>query len=164
MADVTVAPICVAPLKTEKLTVPSLTVVVLETVNAPRAFLTTDSGFPVNDLEQALRTNHPFNYDFKPTPVPVMFGPEYWTNPKDKDKEGVNFIETFISDPSICRLYLGFSKLDAETAEGLRKVASVTRLKAYSHVLDFFGGIEMCRRLPQKRPAGRTELILQTIN
>src|ERR1035437_6864929 len=34
--------------------------VVLETVNAPRAFLTTDSGFPLNDLEQALRTNHPF--------------------------------------------------------------------------------------------------------
>src|SRR5260370_13173510 len=41
--------------------------VVLETVNAPRAFLTTGSGFPVNDLEQALRTNHPFVYDFQPT-------------------------------------------------------------------------------------------------
>jgi len=40
--------------------------VVLETVNAPRAFLTTDSGFPLNDLEQALRTNHPFSYDFHP--------------------------------------------------------------------------------------------------
>lgn len=115
--------------------------VVLETVNAPRAFLTTDSGFPVNDLEQALRTNHPFAYDFKPTSVPVMFGPEYWINPKEKDKEGANFIETFISDPSICRLYLGFSKLDTETAEAMRKNSSVTRLKAYSHVLDFFGGM-----------------------
>ena len=30
--------------------------VVLETVNATRAFLTTDSGFPLPDLEQALRT------------------------------------------------------------------------------------------------------------
>ena len=72
--------------------------VVLETVNAPRAFLTTDSGFPLNDLEQALRTNHPFTYDFHPTAVPVMFGPEYWSGPKEK--EGTNFIENFISDPS----------------------------------------------------------------
>ncbi len=113
--------------------------VVLETVNAPRAFLTTDSGFPVNDLEQALRTNHPFNYDFAPTTVPVMFGPDYWGG--SKDKEGSSFIENFISDPSVCRLYLGFSKLDTNTAEAMRKVASLTRLKAYSHVLDFFGGM-----------------------
>ena len=41
--------------------------VVLETVNASRAFLTTDSGFPVNELEEALRTNRPFTYDFHPT-------------------------------------------------------------------------------------------------
>ena len=40
--------------------------VVLETVNAARAFLTTDSGFPVNKLEEALRTNRPFTYDFHP--------------------------------------------------------------------------------------------------
>src|ERR1035437_5548427 len=115
--------------------------VVLETVNAPRAFLTTDSGFPLNDLEQALRTNHPFTYDFHPTAVPVMFGPDYWSGPKDKEKDATNFIENFISDPSVCRLYLGFSKLDTVTAEALRKVASLTRLKAYSHVLDFFGGM-----------------------
>jgi hypothetical protein len=117
--------------------------VVLETVNAPRAFVTTDSGFPVNDLEQALRTNRPFTYDYHPTTVPVMFGPEYWNAPKekDKDKEAANFIESFIGDPSVCRLYLGFSKLDTATAEAMRKVASPTRLKAYSHVLDFFGGM-----------------------
>src|ERR1035441_4549919 len=115
--------------------------VVLETVNAPRAFLTTDSGFPLNDLEQALRINHPFTYDFHPTAVPVMFGPDYWSSPKDKDKDAANFIENFISDPSVCRLYLGFSKLDTNTGEAMKKVASLTRLKAYSHVLDFFGGM-----------------------
>ena len=64
--------------------------VVLETVNEPRAFVTTDSGFPVNLLEEALRTNRPFTYDFHPTSVPVMFGPEYWIGPKDKDKEKKN--------------------------------------------------------------------------
>ena len=89
--------------------------VVLETVNAGRAFLTTDSGFPVNRLEEALRTNRPFSYDFHPTLVPVMFGPAYWTaGSKESD-----FIETLISDPSLCRLYLGLSKLDPATAAAM---------------------------------------------
>src|ERR1039457_1511820 len=129
--------------------------VVLETVNAPRAFLTTDSGFPVNDLEQALRTNRPFIYDFHPTAVPVMFGPEYWSGPKDKDKDAGAFIENFISDPSVCRLYLGFSKLDTVTAEAMRKVDSPTRLKAYSHVLDFFGGMFEIRNGKAVVPGGQ---------
>jgi len=116
--------------------------VVLETVNAPRAFLTTDSGFPVNDLEVALRTNRPFTYDFHPTAIPVMFSADYWfSGSKDKGKETSDFIESFIGDPSICRLYLGFSKLDRETAESLRKGVAYARLKAYAHVLDFFGGM-----------------------
>ena len=59
--------------------------VVLETVNATRAFLTTDSGFPLPDLEQALRTNRPFQYDFHPTSVPVLYGAEYWLLAKEKD-------------------------------------------------------------------------------
>ena len=117
--------------------------VVLETVNERRAFLTTDSGFPVNDLEQALRTNRPFNYDFHATPVPVTFGPDYWVGgkEKDKDKDQLGFIENFIADPATCRLYLGFSKLDRETGDALRKAVTFTRLRAYSHVLDFFGGM-----------------------
>jgi hypothetical protein len=52
--------------------------VVLETVNASRAFLTTDSGFPLSELEQALRTNRPFIYDFHPAVVGVLYGPDYW--------------------------------------------------------------------------------------
>ena len=113
--------------------------VVLETVNAARAFLTTDSGFPINELEQALRTNRPFTYDYHPTEVPVLFGPEYWMNGV-KDKEA-DFLDTFISDPSICRLYLGLSKLDRQTAEALRKGVPYARLKVFAHVLDFFGGM-----------------------
>src|SRR5579871_3350592 len=116
--------------------------VVLETVNERRAFISTDSGFPINDLEQALRTNRPFTYAYQPTLIPVMFGPEYWLASKDtKDKDPAAFIEAFISDPASCRLYLGFSKLDAETAEGLRKTSTFARLRAYSNVLDFFGGM-----------------------
>ena len=47
--------------------------VVLETVNAPRAFVTTDSGFPIAELEQALRTDKPFSYDYHPASAPVLY-------------------------------------------------------------------------------------------
>jgi hypothetical protein len=114
--------------------------VVLETVNAARAFLTTDSGFPINQLEEALRTNRPFTYDYHPTAAGVLFGQEYWAS-GSKDKDIGDFADYFISDPSLCRLYLGLSKLDRETAEELRKAIPFARLKAYSHVLDFFGGM-----------------------
>jgi hypothetical protein len=128
--------------------------VVLETVNAPRAFLTTDSGFPLNDLEQALRTNRPFSYDFHPALAPVFLGWEYWMTGV-KDKTAADFIESFISDPSVCRLYLGLSKLDRETAESLRRAVPFTRLKAYSHVLDFFGGMFELRGGKAVNPGGQ---------
>jgi hypothetical protein len=113
--------------------------VVLETVNATRAFLTIDSGFPLAELEQSLRTNRPFVYDFHPTQVHVLYGPDYWMSAREKG--GGEFIDYFLSDPSLCRLYLGLAKLDPNTAEELRKNMSVQRIKAYSHVLDFFGGM-----------------------
>ena len=113
--------------------------VVLETVNATRAFLTTDSGFPLPDLEQALRTNRPFSYDFQSTRVPVLFSADYWLS--TKEKESGDFIDIFLSDPALCRLYLGISKLDRETAEDFRKNIQMPRLKAFAHVLDFFGGM-----------------------
>ncbi|HXM40091.1 MAG TPA: hypothetical protein VN924_02500, partial [Bryobacteraceae bacterium] len=113
--------------------------VVLETVNATRAFLTTDSGFPLPSLEQALRTNRPFTYDYHPARVPVLFGSDYWLSAKEKETSG--FLDVLLSDPALCRLYLGISKLDRETAEEFRKNIPMPRLKAYAHVLDFFGGM-----------------------
>lgn len=125
--------------------------VVLETVNAARAFLTADSGFPVNKLEEALRTNSPFTYDYHPTQVPVLFGPDYWTaGSKDTD-----FLTNFIGDPANCRLYLGLSKLNRETAEALRKQATLTHLKAYAHVLDFFGSMFEIRDGKAEVPGGQ---------
>jgi hypothetical protein len=113
--------------------------VVLETVNATRAFLTTDSGFPLPALELALRTNRPFTYDYHPARVPVLFGSDYWLSAKEKETSG--FLDVLLSDPALCRLYLGISKLDRETAEEFRKGIPVAHLKAYAHVLDFFGGM-----------------------
>ena len=116
--------------------------VVLETVNATRAFLTIDSGFPLADLEQSLRTNRPFSYDFQPTKVPVLYATDYWMGTKDK---GGEFIDAFISDPAMCRLYLGISKLDAGTADALKEAMPAQRLKAFAHVLDFYGGMFQIR-------------------
>jgi hypothetical protein len=114
--------------------------VVLETVNAARAFLTTDSGFPISQLEQALRTDHPFAYDYAATSVPALFGPEYWTAGWNS-KDNPDFIDAFISDPTMCRLYLGLAKLDDETASALRTAIPYARLRIYAHVWDFFGGM-----------------------
>jgi tetratricopeptide (TPR) repeat protein len=112
--------------------------VVLETVNAPRAFLTTDSGFPLAELEQSLRTDKPFSYDFHPTRVPVLYSADYWINAKEKAQG--DFIDAFLGDPGLCRFYLGMAKLDPETAEALKKASTPLRLRAFASVLDFFGG------------------------
>lgn len=114
--------------------------VILETVNATRAFLTIDSGFPLAELEQALRTNRPFVHDFKPSRVPILYGEDYWLSAQEK-KRGEPFINVFLGDPSLCRLYLGLSKLSPETSAVLRKAVDVQRLKAFAHVLDFFGSL-----------------------
>lgn len=127
--------------------------VVLETLNASRAFLTIDSGFPVANLEQALRTNRPFELEYKPTRIPVLYGAEYWLG-TGKEKPG-EFIDTFLGDPSMCRMYLGLSKLDPYTAGEIKKAVAANRLKAYAHVLDFFGGMFQIRNGRAVVPGGQ---------
>jgi hypothetical protein len=117
--------------------------VVLETVNATRAFLTIDSGFPLAELETALRTNRPFVLDYHPAHVPVLYNVEYWQSAKEKTNG--EFIDYFLSDPNLCRLYLGLSKLDPETAQALRDAIPAPGLKIYSHVLDFYGAMFQIR-------------------
>jgi hypothetical protein len=132
--------------------------VAVETVNATRAFLTIDSGFPLVDLEQALRANRPFEYDFHPAKVPVLFGPDYWRSAKEK--QGQEFVDMFLSDPALCRLYLGMSKLDSETAEQMRKAVPAQRMRSFAHVLDFFGGMFQIRNGRAAIPgAPRTEKV-----
>ena len=113
--------------------------VVLETVNAARAFLATDSGFPIADLEIALRTNKPFVYDFAPTRVPLLYPTNYWIT--EKDKGSGDFLDALLGDPSLARFYLGMAKLDRITADQLKTNVPMPRLRAYAHVLDFFGGL-----------------------
>ncbi len=118
--------------------------IVLETVNATRAFLTVDSGFPLTQLEQDLRANHRFELPYAPTPVPVLYNAEYWLAALSRSGQS-DFIDAFLSDPSLCRLYLGLSHLDHATAEALRKQAPPAKLKIYAHVLDFYGSMFQIR-------------------
>jgi hypothetical protein len=126
--------------------------VVLETLNATRAFLTIDSGFPLAELEQDLRTNRPFAYDFKPTQIPILYTQDYWLS--SKDRQGAEFIDSFLGDPSLCRLYLALSKLDPTASEELRKGTTAQRIRAYAHVLDFYGGMFQVRNGRAVVPGG----------
>ncbi|HTR39232.1 MAG TPA: hypothetical protein VMH80_25325 [Bryobacteraceae bacterium] len=117
--------------------------VVLETLNASRAFLTIDSGFPLAQLEEDLRTNRPFEYAYKATQVPLLYTEDYWI--PSKDRQGVEFIDAFLGDPALCRLYLALAKLDPQVAAELQKHTSVQKIRAYAHVLDFYGGMLQIR-------------------
>jgi len=116
--------------------------IVLETVNPTRSFLTVDSAFPITQLEQDLRANHKFELTYAPTSIPVLYNAEYWLAALGRQSD---FIDGFLSDPSLCRLYLGLSHLDRATAEALRRQAPPAKLKIYAHVLDFFGGMFQIR-------------------
>jgi hypothetical protein len=126
--------------------------VVLETLNASRAFLTIDSGFPLAELEQDLRINRAFTYDYKSTQIPVLYTTDYWLSAKDR--QGQEFIDAFLNDPSLCRLYLGLSKLEPAASEELRKNTTAQRIRAYAHVLDFYGGMFQVRNGRAVVPGG----------
>lgn len=140
--------------------------VVLETVNASRAFVTIDSGFPLSELEQALRTNRPFTLDYHPARIPVLFGVDYWQkdgNLKDaqkkdaKDapkKEQLEFIDFFLNDPTLSRLYMAMANLDPETARQIKEDIPAQRAKIYAHVLDFFGSLFEIRNNRAVMPGG----------
>lgn len=115
--------------------------VVLETINPTRAFLTVDSAFPLSQLEQDLRANRKFELAYAPTPIPVLYGPSYWLSALGSKESRPDLIDAFLNDPSLCRLYLGLSKLDSRTADAMRKKISVSQLKLYAPVLDFFGSM-----------------------
>ena len=117
--------------------------IALETVNPTKAFLTVDSAFPLTQLEQDLRANHPFELAYAPTSIPVLYDAPYWLSAAGHNNG--DFLDAFLSDPSLCRLYLGLSHLDRPTAEVLRRQAPAARLKVFAHVLDFYGAMFQVR-------------------
>ena len=112
---------------------------VLETVNPSRAFLAIDSAFPLADLELAFRRGEEFHYRFGPTRLPVLFGRDYWLGAAKAARD--DFLDTFIDDPGLARLYIAMYNLHRPTALALRETVPVDRLKDYAPVLDFFGAM-----------------------
>jgi len=112
----------------------------LETAEPERAFITTDSGFPLPELEQSLRGGKPFEYDYTGSPVPILFTDREWiaaaTANKSNDKD---VIDVILTEPDISRLYWALSRLDPETTEVLRKSVGIRKLAPVAAVLDFYG-------------------------
>lgn len=112
---------------------------VLETVNPSRAFLAIDSAFPLADLELAFRRNEGFHFSYRPTRLPLLFDQPYWLGAARRSQG--DFLDTFIDDPGLARLYVAMYNLHRPTAEALRATVPVERLKDYAPVLDFFGAM-----------------------
>jgi len=109
----------------------------LETADANRAFLTIDSGFPLADLEDALRAGKPFETPYAPTKVPVLYKSSDWVENKKNAKRGV--VDSILRDPELARLYWAMSRMDTETGRFLWQSLGQKKLLLGAPVLDFYG-------------------------
>ncbi len=114
----------------------------LETANADRAFLTIDSGFPLERLEEALQKNEPFTLLYQPTRVPILFKEHEWISlatPKQRGFGGGNLVDVLLYNPQIARLYWAISKQEQTTQIALQRSPGLHRLLPYAATLDFYG-------------------------
>jgi hypothetical protein len=109
----------------------------LETADANRAFLTIDSGFPLADLEETLRTGKPFDIPFASTKVSVLYKSSDWVLNKKNANRGV--VDSILRDPELARLYWALSRMDAETGQFLWQSLGAKKLILGAPVLDFYG-------------------------
>jgi hypothetical protein len=109
-----------------------------------RAFLTTDSGFPLPDLEEALQSfekgGKPFAYPFPTTRVPVLFTESDWTSAGKEGNKGTrHLVDTLLRDPLMARLYWALTRNDFETRAAIHQSVGLKRLLPYADILDFYG-------------------------
>jgi hypothetical protein len=109
----------------------------LETANPERAFLTTDAGFPLVDLEEDLHAGKPFIYPFPGSQVPVLLRESDWTSIRGVRAQTI--LDAVIDDPALARLYVALSHIDPETRLALKRSPGLRRLVAVSATLDFYG-------------------------
>jgi hypothetical protein len=112
----------------------------LITADAERAFITTDSGFPLPQLEETLQGGKPFAYSYSSSRVPLLFREYDWTAASRENRNGGNdFLDTLLHDPALARLYWALSRMDPETRAALQKSAGLRKLLPFAGVLDFYG-------------------------
>jgi len=117
----------------------------LLTDDPERAFLTIDSGFPLPDLERTLQGGKPFEYQYSPSAVPVLFAGSDWTmaSKKNHTENSRDLLDTILNDPAVARLYWALSRIEPETAGFLRQSIGLQKLLPFAAVLDFYGR-ELC--------------------
>jgi hypothetical protein len=108
----------------------------VQTADPERAFLTIDSGFPLADLEEALRAGRPFTVPYASTPVPVLFAPSDWTSNNNPPQD---VVDSLLHNPSLARLYGALAHVDTETAIVLRQSPGLRKLAPLAAVFDFYG-------------------------
>ena len=112
----------------------------LMALDAERAFLTVDSGFPLTQLEEALQKGTPFDYAFPATRVPILFSEKDWTAlVPAKERSGATLLDLLMNDQNAARLYSAMARLDPGTRLALFQSPGLRRLLGYAPVLDFYG-------------------------
>lgn len=113
-----------------------------------RAFLTINSGFPLAELEEALRQGKPFTVPYASTRVPVLFALNDWAEFPENAKSRPNksdLVDILLNSKAVARLYSALSAIDSDTAVVLRKSIGLPKLVRYANVLEFYGG-HLCIR------------------
>jgi hypothetical protein len=111
----------------------------IEAADGDRAFIANDSGFPIVDLEEALRENKPFVYAYHSSRVPMIFTVDDWKLIQTGNDASESLIDALIEDPVEARLYWALARMDSETREFLRKSPGLPKLIANEGLLDFYG-------------------------
>lgn len=111
----------------------------LTTDNPERAFLTSDSGFPLTALEKALETGHSFEYPFPSTRVPILFHQKDWATAATSKRPDQDLLDLLLEDQGLDRLYAGLSNCDQETRLTLLRSAGLRRLAVYAATFDLYG-------------------------
>jgi hypothetical protein len=112
----------------------------LVTADSERAFLTTDSGFPLLELEESLQRGAPFSYPYLGSRVPILFTERDWMKASKPRRRYVNnLVETLLYDPALARLYWALARSDAATSPELQRSVGLSKLLPVAPVLDFYG-------------------------
>jgi hypothetical protein len=123
----------------------------LQVADSGKAFLASDSGFPLAALEEAIRAGKPFTFPYPSSRVPVLFAVGDWvTSPQNaksanaqsdlKPDLKIDLVDILLHSPAIARLYSAFAGMDSETAVALRQSLGLSKLVRFAKELDFYGG------------------------
>jgi hypothetical protein len=109
----------------------------IEVDDQERAFVTVDSGFPLADLQQALRDGKPFILPYPSSRVPLIYTKRDWT--AKANAADIDVVTTLADQPVLARLYWSLSRVDEQTRAALLQSDGVPKLAPYASVIDFYG-------------------------